>query len=161
MDKTINNLNRNQNETETETNTEKNNKRNLKKEVKRIINFYKENKNLFLLITILFIISIFFSLNLNNAILLKPKNKNMSGGFTFKTNFEGPFSKFLQRLLFIYQKIILRIMKNIGIFFGVILAMSGSFIFPFMIYAIIFYNLALKFKMKFFPSKNKNVNKKL
>ena len=57
MDKTINNRNLDQNQNE--TNTEKNNKRNLKKEVKRIINFYKENKNLFLLITILFIISIF------------------------------------------------------------------------------------------------------
>ena len=75
----INKINNNENDQYTEDN--KNNPRNLKKELKRVIEYYRENKNLFALITISFILGLIFKFNITQIILLKPRTKkNMKGG---------------------------------------------------------------------------------
>ena len=64
--------------------------------------------------------------------------------------------KFLKWISYIFQAFILRPFKAGFIFIIILFAMSGSFIFPFVIYAVLLYYIGVKVKKTMFP-KHKNV----
>ena len=183
------------------------NPRTLKDEVTRVVEYYKNNKNIFLLVVIGLILCVIFwnqvgSLNSLKKVSLKNPFKKMRGGAPKKgpsiqseiksaamaesigeggggsmgytdmlfynpkwrlilslSIFEklnkefkgetGPLSAVKFWSLYILQAFFVRPIKFVFILFAVLLGISGSFMFPFIIYAILLYFIGVKVKKSF------------
>jgi hypothetical protein len=180
--------------------------RTLKDEITRVVDYYKHNKNIFLLVVIGLILCVIFwnqvgSLNSLKKVSLKNPFKKMRGGAPKKgpsiqseiksaamaesigegggsmgytdmlfynpkwrlilslSIFEklnkefkgktGPLSAVKFWSLYILQAFFVRPIKFVFILFAVLLGISGSFMFPFIIYAILLYFIGVKVKKSF------------
>lgn len=184
--------------------------RTLKDEIARVVEYYKNNKNLFLLVVIGLVLCVIFwnqvgSLNSLKKVALKNPFKKMRGGAPKKGPslqseiksaaiaesigegggagmgytdmiFYNPklrlilslsiFEKLLKQFnggtgilnmpygvkfwgLYIFQAFFVRPIKFVFILFAVLLGISGSFMFPFIIYAILLYFIGVKVKKSF------------
>ena len=181
--------------------------RTLKDEIARVVEYYKNNKNIFLLVVIGLILCVIFwnqvgSLNSLKKVSFKNPFKKMRGGAPKKGSslqsemksaamsesigesggggmgytdmlfynpklrlilslsiFEklnkefkgrtGPLSTISFWSLYIFQAFFVRPIKFVFILFAVLLGISGSFMFPFIIYAILLYFIGVKVKKSF------------
>ena len=60
-------------------------------------------------------------------------------------------------ILYIFQSFILRPVKNVGLLIIILMAISGSFTFPFIIVAILLYYIVVKMKNRFFSTLNTKI----
>ena len=129
----------------------------IKKEVKRIKNFCKDNKILVILIILLVIILL---PNINNFGTINVLEGGVGGEYQFtkfdlflrwligyqiyKNLVKNEYSTGMAVLITFIKVVVVRPIYGITIIFAGIMAISGSFIFPFVLFGILLYYLVRK-----------------